>query len=203
MDVSPDHEPTLIERGTDVHLNHPIIAQRGTHDSKPARSESWTPHPLSRGRTAKGRMDKTESSSRSPRLGPGSGARRTATPPGYALNADECRYVCMAPPRPAETLSMPTETNTSHTGKHCEKTLQEHPCSCKASGGYTHGCASVPPRNSIATRREERPISTHQPLRVPNGYHRRGSEATVGDSHKGPLITGEKPISSQNDKKHK
>jgi hypothetical protein len=25
--VSPDHEPTLIERGTDVHLNHPLIAQ--------------------------------------------------------------------------------------------------------------------------------------------------------------------------------
>jgi hypothetical protein len=45
MDVSPDHEPTLIERGTDVHLNHPITTQQGTHDSRPARWESWTPHP--------------------------------------------------------------------------------------------------------------------------------------------------------------
>jgi hypothetical protein len=59
-------------------------------------------------------------------------------------------------------------------------------------GGYTRRCASAPPRNSIATRREERPISKHQPLRVPNGYHRRGSGATVGDSHEGPLITREK-----------
>jgi hypothetical protein len=45
MDVSPDHEPTLIERGTNVHLNHPITAQRGIHDSRPTRWESWTPHP--------------------------------------------------------------------------------------------------------------------------------------------------------------
>jgi hypothetical protein len=46
MDVSPDHELTLIERGTDVHLNHPLSAQRGIRDSRPARWESWTPHPF-------------------------------------------------------------------------------------------------------------------------------------------------------------
>jgi hypothetical protein len=45
MGVSPDHEPTPIEWGTDVHLNHPLIAQRGIRDSQPARWESWTPHP--------------------------------------------------------------------------------------------------------------------------------------------------------------
>jgi hypothetical protein len=45
MDMSLDHEPTLIERGTDVHLNHPITAQRGTRVSRPTRWESWTPHP--------------------------------------------------------------------------------------------------------------------------------------------------------------
>jgi hypothetical protein len=45
MDVSPDHKLTLIERGTDVHLNHPLIAQRGIRDSRPARWELWTPHP--------------------------------------------------------------------------------------------------------------------------------------------------------------
>jgi hypothetical protein len=61
-------------------------------------------------------------------------------------------------------------------------------------GGYTHGCASAPPRNGRATRREESPTNKHQPLRVPNRYHRRGSGATVGDSHKGPLITGENPL---------
>jgi hypothetical protein len=45
MDVSPDHELTLIERGTDVHLNHPLTTRRGIHDSRPARWELWTPHP--------------------------------------------------------------------------------------------------------------------------------------------------------------
>jgi hypothetical protein len=45
MDMSPDHEPTLIERGMDAHLNHPLTAQRGIRDSRPARWESWTPHP--------------------------------------------------------------------------------------------------------------------------------------------------------------
>jgi hypothetical protein len=51
----------------------------------------------------------------------------------------------------------------------------------------------VPPWNSTAARREESPISKHQPLRVPHGYHRRGSGATVGDNHRGPLITRENP----------
>jgi hypothetical protein len=32
MDVYPDHEPTLIEWGTNVHLNHPITAQQETHE---------------------------------------------------------------------------------------------------------------------------------------------------------------------------
>jgi hypothetical protein len=44
------------------------------------------------------------------------------------------KYVRMAPPRPAEILLRPAETNTSHTGGLCEKTFQEHPRSCKASG---------------------------------------------------------------------
>jgi hypothetical protein len=64
-------------------------------------------------------------------------------------------------------------------------------------GDYTCGCASAPPRNSTTTRREERPISKHQPLWVPNGYHRRGSGSTVGDSHKGPLKARGKPLSQK------
>jgi hypothetical protein len=90
--------------------------------------------PPSCGRTAKGRTNKSESSPRSPRVGPGSGDRRTTTPPGHAPNAGERQYVRMAPSRPAETLLMPTETNTSCTDRRYEKTLQEHPRSCKASG---------------------------------------------------------------------
>jgi hypothetical protein len=91
-------------------------------------------------------------------------------------------------------LTPRTLTNT------VKKILQEHPRSYKGFEGYTRGCASVPPQNSIATRREERPISKRQPLRVPNGYHRRGSGATVGDNHEGPLMTREKPHFSQNNK---
>jgi hypothetical protein len=64
--------------------------------------------------------------------------------------------------------------------------LQEHPCSWKALGLHPR-CSSMPPRNSTTSRREERPISKHQPLRDPNGYHRKGSGATVGDSPRGPL----------------
>jgi hypothetical protein len=107
------------------------------------------------------------------------------------------KYVRMAPPRMAEILPTPAKTNTTHTGKLCEQNLALAPTLVQGFGGYTCGCASAPPRNSVATRREERPISKHQPLRVPDGYHRRGSGATVGDSHKGPLITGENPIFSQ------
>jgi hypothetical protein len=104
--------------------------------------------PLSRGRTTKGRKNKTESTPRSPRMGPVSGTRRMATPPGYAPNAHECRYVRMAPPRPAETLPMPAETNTSHTGKRCGKTLQEHPRSCKALGATPAGALARPHRTT-------------------------------------------------------
>jgi hypothetical protein len=126
-------------------------------------------------------------------VGPGSGARRTATPPGYAPNADGCRHVRIAPSRPAETLPMPAETNTSHTDKRCRKTLQEHPRSCKVSGAKPAG-ALARPHGTAQQPGEERPISKRQPLRVPNGQHRRGSRATVGDSHEGPLITRGKPF---------
>jgi hypothetical protein len=113
-----------------------------------------------------------------------------AIPPGYAPNAD----VCMAPPRPAETLPTLAETNASHTDKLCEQNLAGAPTLLQGFGGYTRVCASAPPRNSTTTRREEHPISKHQPLWVPDEYHCRGSGATVGNSHKGPLITGENPI---------
>jgi hypothetical protein len=78
-----------------------------------------------------------------------------------------------------------------------QKHLARAPTLLQGFGGYTRRCASAPPRNRIATRREECPISKHQSLRIPDGYHRRGSGATVGDSHKGPLITEGKPIFSQ------
>jgi hypothetical protein len=68
MDASPDHEPTLIERGMGVHLNHPITARRGTCDSRPARWESQTPRPPSREGTYEKVREPVPIASNGPRL---------------------------------------------------------------------------------------------------------------------------------------
>jgi hypothetical protein len=196
--MSPDHELTLIERGTDVHLNHPITAQRGTHDSRLDGSRGHlTPCPAEarrRGvwtirRARPDRLEWAQAQGLDARLHL-LDMRRTQT------SVDTCAW------------------HRRGRLKHCRCRLKLTPCTLanamknlagaptllQGFGGYTRGCASAPPRNSTATRREEHPISEHQPLRVPNKYHRRGTGATVGDSHNGPLITGGKPISSQNNK---
>jgi hypothetical protein len=103
------------------------------------------------------------------------------------------KYVCMAPPRPAEILPMPAETNTSHTGKLYEKTLLEHPRSCKASGARPPGPLARPHGIAQQPGGKKSPISRCQHLWGPNGYTRRCSGATVGDSHKGPLNNQGKP----------
>jgi hypothetical protein len=126
MDESLDHEPTLIERGMGVHLNHPITARRGTCNSRPARWELQTPRPPSREGTVRGRTEKSESPSRSSRMGPGSGARREVTPLGYAPNARECRHMRTTLPRPAEISPRPAEINASHKDNAANKTLEEY-----------------------------------------------------------------------------
>jgi hypothetical protein len=55
MDESLDHEPTLIERGMGVHLNHPIIARRGIRNLRPDRWGLRKPHPPSREGTTRER----------------------------------------------------------------------------------------------------------------------------------------------------
>jgi hypothetical protein len=115
MDVSPDHEPTLIERGTDVHLNHPTTAQRGTHDSLPARWESWAPHPSVPRKGGKGAYGQDGELALIALRGPRFGGSTHGYTSWHALNADGCQYVLIAPPRPVETLPIPAETNTSHT----------------------------------------------------------------------------------------
>jgi hypothetical protein len=96
---------------------------------------------------------------------------------------------------------MPAETNTSHTGRLCGKTLQEHPRSCKASGARPTGPLARPHGIAPATKREESPISKRQHLWDPNGYTRRCSGATVGDSHKGPLNNQGEPTYSRKKRK--
>jgi hypothetical protein len=41
-------------------------------------------------------------------------------------------------------MPTPAETNTSHTGRLCGKTLQKHPRSCKASGATPAGALARP-----------------------------------------------------------
>jgi hypothetical protein len=60
MDESPDHEPTLIERGMGVHLNHPLTARRGIRNPRLDRWGLWRPHPPSRGGTARARLKQDE-----------------------------------------------------------------------------------------------------------------------------------------------
>jgi hypothetical protein len=71
----------------------------------------------------------------------------------------DAKYTRVAPPRPAGILPMPAETNTPHTSRPCEKTLQDHPRSCKASGARPAGPLARPHGTAPATRREEGPIS--------------------------------------------
>jgi hypothetical protein len=151
MDVSLDHEPTHIERGTDVHLNHPLTARRGTHDSRPVRWESWAPHPSAPRRGGEG-VDKQAGklaliASSRPRLGVstyGSGAQHMATPPGRTqmqANADTCTWhrrgwLKYHRGRLQQTPRTP--------GARCGKTLQECTHSSKASGVTPAGALACP-----------------------------------------------------------
>jgi hypothetical protein len=160
---------------------------------RPARWELRKPHPPSCEKTARERAKQVEElapiASNGPRLG---GSTHGYTSWG-APNANNAKYVRVAPPRPAGISPMPAETNTPHTGRTCEKTLQEHPCSCKASGARLVGPLARPQGMAPATRGKESPISKRQHLRDPNGYTHRCSGAIVGDSHKGPLNNQGKP----------
>jgi hypothetical protein len=73
MDESPEHEPTLIERGMCVHSNHPIAARRGIRNPRPDRWGLWKPHPPPREGTARARSKQngelTPIASNGPRIG--------------------------------------------------------------------------------------------------------------------------------------
>jgi hypothetical protein len=90
-------------------------------------------------------------------MGPGSGARRAATPP--RVHRTQAMPVMRAWPKPAGTSPMPVETNTLHAGMSHEKPLQEHSCSCRASEARPTGPLTRPHGTALATRREECPIS--------------------------------------------
>jgi hypothetical protein len=117
MDMSLDHEPTLIEQGTDVHLNYPLTAQRGIHDSRFARWESWTPHPSALRKGGQGAHKQAGEPAPIALSGP---RLRGSTHDYTSWTCTERRqmsYVGTAPPRLAETLPKLAETNTSHIDK--------------------------------------------------------------------------------------
>jgi hypothetical protein len=149
--------------------------------------------PSARGETARERTKQVEEltpiASNGPRLG---GSTYGYTSWG-APNADNAKYVRVAPPWPAGILPMPAKINTPHTGRSCEKTLQEHPRSCKASGARLACPLARPHGIALATRGEESPISKRQHMQDPNGYTHRCSRSTVRDSHKGPLNNQGRP----------
>jgi hypothetical protein len=95
MDESLDHEPTLIERGMGVHLNHPIAAQRGIRNPRPDRWGFWKPHPPPREGTARARLKQdgelTPIALNGPRL---EGSTHNYTSSG-ALNAWSTSHVCV------------------------------------------------------------------------------------------------------------
>jgi hypothetical protein len=186
MDESPDHEPTLIERGMGVHLNHPLAAQREIRNSRPDRWGLWKPHPPSRGGTTRARLEQDEE------LAPiaSNGPRFRGSTYGYTSWAHRMQDlpVTRVRPRPARISPMPVETNATHIGKKlAKKPLQERSRSCRASGARPAGPLTRSHGKAFATRREEHPISGLQNLRDPNGNPHRCSGATVGDSPKGPL----------------
>jgi hypothetical protein len=152
MDESPDHEPTLIERGMGVHLNHLIAAQRGTRNSRPARWELRTPRSPSLGGKTRERIDKSESPPRSPRTGLGSGARRTATPPG-THRTQTMPNTCAWHRRGRLKYRRCWLKLTLRTrAEPAQKTLQERPRPCKASGARPAGPLARPHGIAPATR---------------------------------------------------
>jgi hypothetical protein len=94
--------------------------------------------------------------SNGPRLG---GLTHSYTSWGV-LNTDNARYVHMALPRPAGILPMLVETNTPHAGRSCEKTLQEPPRSCKASGARPAGPLARPHGIAPATKGKKVPSAS-------------------------------------------
>ena len=79
MDVSLDHEPTLIERGTNAHLNYLSTAHQGIRDSQPIRGKHRSPHSSSLRKGDEGRNTKPRSSPDRSYLGQDSGAPRITT----------------------------------------------------------------------------------------------------------------------------
>jgi hypothetical protein len=95
MDESSDHEPTLIEWGMCVHLNHPLTARRGIRNPRPNRWGLWRPHPPSRGGTAIARLKQDEELTPIASNGPGLGGWTHGYTSWDAPDAKDVTCVCV------------------------------------------------------------------------------------------------------------
>jgi hypothetical protein len=122
MDESSDHEPTLIEQGMGVHLNHPITAQRGIRNPRPDRWGLRKPHPPSRGGTTRERLN-ISWRARPDRLERAQARGLDARLHLLGSTERRWRHTCACgAPKPAGTLPMPVEINAPHAGGSREKT---------------------------------------------------------------------------------
>jgi hypothetical protein len=160
-------------------LNHPLTARRGTHDSRPVRWESWTPHPSAPRRGGEGAhrqaVELAPIALGGPRLGGSTLGYTSWTCP----NASKHRYARMAPPRPAEISLRPAKMNASHAGSTLPKTLQECAHSSKASGArpvgalaHTHRTAQRPAGKRVPSGSTNLCRSLRIPLQRLRGYCR-------------------------------
>ena len=119
--MSPDREPTLFEQGTDVHLNHPLTAQRSIHDSQPAHGQLGLHHPSSLRKGDEGRNVKTRVTTDRPYPGQGSGASRAMA---IALPSEARRAII----RPMGSRAEPTPSNArvSSSGKWTGRPRRRH-----------------------------------------------------------------------------
>jgi hypothetical protein len=95
MDESPDHEPTLIEQGMSVHLNHLLTAQQGIRNPRADRWRLWRPHPPSRGGTARARLEQDEELAPVALNGPRLGGSTHGYTSWDALNAKDISCACV------------------------------------------------------------------------------------------------------------
>jgi hypothetical protein len=184
MDESPDHEPTLIERGMGVHLNHPPTARRGIRNSRPDRWGLWRPQPPSRGRTARARFKQDEELAAIVEWAQARGLDARLHLMGCAERGRyqlRVRHRSRLRHRRCRLRHVPRSLT-----KFREKLLQEYSRSCRASGARPAGLLTRPHGKAFATRMEEHPISRIQHLGEPDRYAHRSRKLLSGTATRVP-----------------
>jgi hypothetical protein len=155
---------------------------RGPFDGK-----HGPPHPSSLRKGDEGHTNKSKSSPRSPPHGIGGSSH------GYTL------WMCLKKPRsPSEVVSeLSRLKQTLHRLAARCKNLARVCTLLQGFGGYTHGCASAPPRNVTHIQRGRKPYQKLQPLRYPLIIPAKARGLLSGTAIGGPLTMGEITLSKK------